>query len=553
MSTLFNLNPKPNVQGAPFLPLAFRFGAAFGLMVLQLALPPDPRGGETVYLGLLALLFLESLWETLRSQKRSGQLFATPSLGMIRFNLVLDILLVTVVIAFQGVDQERFSTIYIFPVLASAFYVTIPEIATIGILSCFAHIASVLLFSFGILPSFGGSGVDPESQSYLAFTLGFASLQVLATTLVVVLIRKHLETLRNTLQRSEATVDELSALHHNVVSSMFSGLITTDMAWRITSANPAAEEILQRPIPMGSQVEELGFLGPALLERPISEHRFECPILGPDGLERLIGGNLAPIRDGTGVEKGRLILFQDLTTIKALEERTRLAERLAAVGELSAELAHEIRNPLASIQGCIQILRKGEHPRPMLDRVLNILHRESERVGAIVTDFLEYTRARPARIQTLWLPSLVEDARASWEMDPRCTELPLLVETIPTLWVQGDPLFVHQILTNLLSNARKAVRGMPSPLIQIQFRPRPGEVLLDVRDNGCGIAADRLRTLFVPFSGGFEEGTGLGLSLVYQFVQAMGWSVQVESSPGQGASFRLGIPTTEAAEDETQA
>jgi len=553
MSNLFSLRPELPTQGAPFLPLAFRFAASFGLLVIHLALPPELNAREGFYLGFLALLFLESALESLRSLKTSGQLFAIPATPMIRANLVLDILLVTVLIAFQGVDQERFATIYIFPVLASAFYLGITEIVAVGVISSIFHVASVLLFSTGIMPNFGASGMDLGSQaSMLPFILGFATLQIFATTLVVVLIRKHLETLHTTISRSEAVVDELAALHSYVVDSMFSGLITTDMAGLITSANPAAENILQRPVPIGAKVEGLEFVEHAFKDRPVREHRFERAIQTLEGNTRLLGGNVAPIRDGSGIEKGRLILFQDLTDIKALEERTRLAERLAAVGELSSELAHELRNPLASIQGCIQILQKGEHPKPMMDRVLNILRRESERVGAIVSDFLDFARPRPVKIQTLWLPSILEDVRASWEMDPRRSDLELLVESVPERWISGDPLCVHQVLTNLLSNARKAVKETEIPIIQIRFKPKGDRLFLEVRDNGCGITKERLKTLFMPFSGGFEEGTGLGLSLVYQFVQQMEWSIDVESTPGQGSTFRLGVPFA-ALKEESEA
>ncbi|MBP1628622.1 MAG: pilS [Holophagaceae bacterium] len=552
MSNLFHLQPENPSQGAPFLPLAFRFAASFGLLVIHLALPPELNAGEGFYLAFLAILFLESILEALQAQKTSGQLFATPSMPLIRFNLVMDILLVTVLIAFQGVDQERFATIYIFPVLASAFYLGIREIVGIGVLSSIFHISSVLLFSKGVMPDFGGSGKGLATQAALMpFILGFATLQIFATTLVVVLIRKHLETLRSTLSRSEAVVDELAALHSYVVDSMFSGLITTDMQGNITSANPAAENILQRPIHIGARVEGLEFVD-HFKDRPVREHRFERTIHTPGGTARLLGGNVAPIRDGAGTEKGRLILFQDLTDIKALEERTRLAERLAAVGELSSELAHELRNPLASIQGCVQILQKGEHPRPMVDRVLNILRRESERVGAIVSDFLDFTRPRPVKIQTLWLPSILEDVRASWEMDPRCADLDLLVETVPEIWISGDPLCVHQVLTNLLSNARKAVKETELPAIQIRFKPQHERILVEIRDNGCGMTDERIKTLFMPFSGGFEEGTGLGLSLVYQFVQQMGWSIEVRSTPGQGSTFQLGVPLAPA-DKETEA
>jgi two-component system sensor histidine kinase PilS (NtrC family) len=533
---------------APFLPLAFRLGAAFGLMVLQLALPVEgPVGppGETFYMVCLALLFLEGVWEVSRALNRGGQPFETPAPAWIRFNLLLDAALVTLLIAFHGVDQERLATIYIFPVLASAFYLRNYEIVGVGILSSAFHITSALLFSYGVLGPFGGSGEAPGlAPARLTFILGFATLQIFAATLVVVVIRKNLESLRQNLSESEAVVDELSAMYRRVFESMLAGLITVDLQGAITSANPAAEKILQRPLSAGLPIAGQGFGDLAALSSHLGEQRFELNFTTTGGERRIIGGNLVPLRSPEGATTGNLLVFQDLTEIKLLEERTRLSERLATVGELSSEMAHELRNPMASILGCVQILKQGEQSRPMMDRVLTILWRESERVSAIVTDFLDFSRPRPVRIQAIGLRHVVEEFRASWETDPRCEGLHLEVEPVPELTVLGDPVWVHQVFTNLLSNARKALRDTPEPVIRLSFQPRPrsGTVVATVSDNGCGMSEERRRAVFIPFSSGFEEGTGLGMSLVFQFVQQMGWSIQVESTLGGGTRVALTLP-----------
>jgi two-component system sensor histidine kinase PilS (NtrC family) len=544
------LQDQPSIDGSvassPFLPLAFRLGASFGLMVLQLALPADPMGpppGELFYMGTLALLFGESVWEANRALASQQDPFATPGPGWIRFNLLLDALLVTLLICFQGVDQERLATIYIFPVLASAFYLNIHEIVAVGILSSAFHIASVLLFMAGILPPFGRSGPWPgQDPAALAYILGFATLQIFAATLVVVSIRQHLERLRQNLSQSEAAVDELSNMYRRVFEAMLSGLITVDLQGRITSANPAAEAILHRGLSPGTATDDLGFGVLADLGKSLREGRFEVGFSAPSGEDRIIGGNLVPLRGGDGAITGNLLVFQDLTTMKVLEERTRLSERLAAVGELSSEMAHELRNPMASILGCVQILKQGEQGPAMLDRVLTILMRESQRVSAIVTDFLDFTRPRPARIQPIRLLAILDDLVASWETDPRSQGLPVTLEPAPDLEVLGDPVWVHQVFTNLLSNARKALAGVAGPVIRLGFQERPGSLLISVRDNGCGMSEERRRSVFIPFASGFEEGTGLGMSLVYQFVQQMGWDIRVESALGEGTAILLTLP-----------
>lgn len=540
----------------PFLPLAFRFFAGFGLLIVHLALPQEGRAtgpGESLYLLALFLLFVEAAWEAGRSHQHSGQFFPTPTLRWIRWNLALDLLLVSLVIGFQGVMQERFSTLYIFPVLASAFYLGTVEIVWVGVASSMCHIFLVLGFSTGLLPAFGLSGAEFDLDgNRIPFLLGIASLQILATTLVVVLIRRNLEGLRTDLSASEATVDELSALHMRVVESMASGLITLDRNDHITSANPAAEAILGCPIPIGRALQDLLPLDNPLPTQQGREHRFER-VYSPNGVDRrIIGGHLASLRSAEGRELGQLLLFQDLTELKALEERTRISERLAAIGQLAAGLAHELRNPLASISGCVQLLHTGPGPADVQTRVLGILERETHRVGAIVTDFLDFARPDTPSGVRLYLPRVLEEARASWEMDPRAAGLPLAVPAPPAAFLVADPVGIHRILMNLLTNARKAVKGVAAPQVSLRATRVDGAIQLAVEDNGCGMDAQQLDRLFVPFAGSFEEGTGLGMSLVYKFIETMGWRIEVASQRGIGTRVQIFLPEV-GPEDEMAA
>ncbi len=524
---------------------------SFGLAVIHLAISQDPTRhlpGETLYLGLLGLLFTEGLLEAGRNLKQKGDLFATPTRPWVHANLVMDILLVALLVAFQGTEQERFATIYIFPVLASAFYLSIPGIVGVALLCATVHLCTLGAFVLGLLPAFGHSlpksGLDGADWAYL---IGFASIQIFAAALVVVVIRKHLETLRSSLQRTEAVVDRISAMYGRVFESLFSGLITVDQEGYITSANPAATQILRRTLHPGDRVSELDLADMPTAVRAGREHRFERTFLTPDGHPRIVGGNIAPIRDTDGEQQGFLVLFQDLTELKTLEERTRLAERMATIGEMSASLAHELRNPMASILGCVQLLRRDEPNPVLLDRALTILQRESDRVSAIVSDFLEFAKPRVTTPQALWFPSVLDEVMASWETDPRCGALHLQHEPPPPLWVEGDPLHVHQVFTNLLSNARKAVASTANPHLHLTFRPE-GErnLVVTLTDNGCGMAPETLQNLFLPFTSAFPEGTGLGMALVYRFVEQMGWEIDVESSPGAGTRIHLTLPVRSA-------
>ena len=531
-------------QGPPFLPLAFRLGASLGLGALHLAIPPDgPLPGEAFYLGFLAAVFLEGVFEAYQSLERHGDPFAVPPKPWIRWNLFLDIAVVLLVVAFQGVNQERLFTFYVLPVLASAFYLGTLDILGVALFTAAAHIVMVLGFDAGWLPSFGHTAQafsrDPADT---ALILALATLQIFAAALVVVLLRRNIERLDASLVATEAAVDELEALHRRVVDSLFSGLVTLDARGRITSANPAAAQILRRPVRVGEPMEAL-FPGAEALEEAVrGMSRFELPMGGPGGT-RILGGQVAPLKEAEGAEApGHLLLFQDLTEFKAMEERTRVAERLAAVGQLSAGLAHELRNPLASIMGCVQLLQDERQPPELQRRLVGILARESGRVDAIVKDFLDFARPGEPKRDRLFLPALVEDLQSSWEMDPRAEGLALQADAAPPVWIETDAVGFHRTLTNLLGNARKAVAGTRRPEVGLAFQLEGPRLAITVRDNGCGMDPERLRSLYVPFASGFEEGTGLGLSLVYQFVQSMGWEIQVESAKGKGTKVRLRLP-----------
>lgn len=530
--------------GAPFLPLSFRLFASFGLLVLHAALPAEGRAsgpGEQVYLGALLLLFGESVWESGRGLLAMDQFFPTPRIAWIRWNLALDLALVSLVIAFQGVLQERFATLYIFPVLASAFYLGTVEIVWVGVLSSITHVALVLGFTTGVIPPFGMSGVVVDLEaSHLPFLLGLASLQVFAATLLIMVIRRRLDRLSTDLQESEATVGELSALHRRVVESLTSGLITLDLEGRVTSANPAAEVILGGRVAPGTPLQTLIPMVNPLSPHRGRVHRFEVTLPGPG--RRIVGGHLASLRGAAGRESGQLVLFQDLTELKALEERTRISERLAAIGQLAAGLAHELRNPLASISGCVQLLRREGSPEEVRARVLGILDRETQRVGAIVSDFLDFARPGPPEGSLLRLPRVLDEVRSSWEMDPRTEGLPLAMDAAPAISIHSDPVGLHRVLMNLLGNARKAVKDVTTPVIRLEVGVSGETLRLAVTDNGCGMTPEQLDRLYVPFAGSFEEGSGLGMSLVYKFVEAMGWRIEVETAPGAGTKVQIFLP-----------
>jgi two-component system sensor histidine kinase PilS (NtrC family) len=531
-------------QGGPFLPLAIRFVASFAILILHFGLDwdiPENSAHEWIYVFFLAALFVESAFESARSTLATGSPFSVPDRPWVFINLFLLCFLVTILVSFHGVGRAGLATLYVFPVFASAFYVGIRAIIGVGALSVALYSICVLLFSNSTTPhlDYLYREIHPSEQMRLIF---FTALQVITATLVVVTIRRRLETLGSNLTKSEAAVDNLSALYRNVVESMDSGLVTTDMNGMLTSANPSAERILQARMVQGQSLKMLGAIEAALQKGIHGINYFEHSIAILGGPEKIVGGTVSPLMDGENRQRGFLVLFQDLTDMKAMEAKMRLSERLATVGELSSKLAHEMRTPLASIMGGAQILRKQGSDAAIADKVLTILLRESERVGAVISDFLELANPRDIKLGPVWLPGLLEEVQATCSTDPRFAGLAVLVEKSADIWIRGEGLACHQVLTNLLSNSRKAVSGRPQPMIRVSQKIQSGKLELTVSDNGIGMDKIRAGDIFTPFHSGFSEGTGIGMSLVFQLAQHMGWEISVESEVGAGTAIKLIIP-----------
>ena len=527
------------------MPLAFRFVASFVLLVLHFGLDLDLPGntaGEWIYVASLAILFAESLVESARSYLATGSPFSVPGRPMVLVNLLLLCALVTLIVSFHGVAKTGLAALYVFPVLASAFYVGTPTIILFGVLSIAMHAICVLLLSGQAGFPLGFLGVETDVlPSERLWHIGFTSLLIIAATLVVVIIRRRIEALRSNLSESEAAVGDLSALYRNVVESMESGLVTTDIKGMLTSANPSAERILQAKLPLGQPMKVLDIVGQAIKKGLPGIFRFEVAIAMPRGAEKIVGGAISPLVDRSHKQAGFLVLFQDLTDIKAMEDKMRLNERLAALGELSSELAHEMRTPLASIKGCVEILRRPNPDGAIVEKVMTILLRESERVGAVLSDFLENANPRDLKLEPIWIPDILEEVHAACATDHRFEGVRLQFEDAKKVWVLGDRRAGHRILTNLLSNSLKALKGQPEPKIKV-FQTIVGDmVTLAVTDNGIGMDKAQLRDIFTPFCSGFAEGTGIGMSLVFQFAQRMGWEIEVNSEINVGTTITIAM------------
>jgi two-component system sensor histidine kinase PilS (NtrC family) len=400
---------------------------------------------------------------------------------------------------------------------------------------------------FGVEPPVSRISGTGEAALAVALTLsGFVAVGALASYLA--------DQLRRAADRLEAkSVDlaELEAVNRLIVQSIQSGLLTALPDGRIASFNRAAEEITGRPPPevLGRPVSEL-FPAIDLEAASRGADRWEVEYTRPSGEMLTLGFSVSTLRDaerdGDGSAEpdrslGTIVLFQDLTPYKALEEQVRRADRLAAVGKLAAGMAHEIRNPLASMSGSVQVLRQelvttSEEHR----RLMDIVVRETDRLNELITDFLLFARPGQAKREAVDLAAVIEETAA---LVGKGSEARLAVDARleQPLAVAGDPRELRQVFWNLLVNAAQAMpRGG-----RIELRGRAAEagwLEVTVRDSGEGIAAKDLPRIFDPFFTTKPTGTGLGLAIVHRIVQSHGGTITVASRPGAGATFTLRFP-----------
>ncbi len=223
----------------------------------------------------------------------------------------------------------------------------------------------------------------------------------------------------------------------------------------------------------------------------------------------------------------------------ALEDHIKRVEKMASMGEMAAGMAHEIKNPLASLGGAIQLLREDLQFNPEHDRLMQIVLRETDRLSTLVTNFLLFARPQASRIDRIRLEEVLADSVALFEKDSKCRgRIEVSLDLLPGLWVEMDPAHLRQIVWNLLLNAAEAIDGSGHIEVRTAVR-KPRHLILQVCDSGCGVERQILPSIFDPFFTTKPKGTGLGLSIVHRLVESYGGWVELESEIGKGTTFNL--------------
>ncbi|MBI5182856.1 MAG: PAS domain S-box protein [Nitrospinae bacterium] len=474
-----------------------------------------------------------------------------------------DLLVETGVIYITGGIESPFSFLYILTIITASIVLYRPGSYIIASLASILYGTFIDLEFYNIIHPLRYYPKAPIScePSYLFYIV---LINISAFFLVAFLsgyLSERLKKVREELKEKSGDLIELQRFHENVVRSIGSGLLTTDLKGGITSFNQAGEGI------SGYKFEEVkGLSCPDLFDLPEISMVFKEPIMignnpyrcegifrRKDGRKIYIGISFSLLRDEMDRVKGVISIFQDITKVKEMEERVARAERFAAIGKISAGIAHEIRNPLASMSGSIQVLKDELTLDGENRRLMEIVVRETDRLNMIIKEFLGYANPKPLRSRRCNINKIIEETltllKHSREYNPK---IELVISNKIEIWAEIDPEQMKQVFWNLSINAIQAMPDGGKLEITTSYnnqdhidRDNIGNPLSRQRvkmvfhDTGIGISKEDMAKIFDPFFTTKEGGTGLGLATVYRIIEDHGGSIGIKSQPGKGTYVNI--------------
>jgi len=465
--------------------------------------------------------------------------------------IVWDLILVTTLILVTGGVNSPYVFLYFLSIISASVLLARSEAYYTASL-CVILYGAILDFQFYGKLSILGLSAQPAQQFGAGYLLYLICLYSAAFYLAAFLAGSLAERARvseSALQEKAIDFAELERLNGSIVSSIDSGLVTVNSAGRVRVFNPFAEE-LTGISQTDAYDRELGEVLPGLApyrDAIFGVTRGEFEHQRKDGQQMLLSFKTVPLTGCEGETVGALLDLHDLTKLKRMAVELQRADSLAAVGELSARMAHEIRNPLATISGSVQLVSQREWTDERDQRLFSIIIRETDRLDGLLRDFLNYAKpTAPNKVQ-LNLRRIVTDLCALLGVDERLKQVRIENRVPEGLVVVFDKDQCTQVFWNLLVNGAEAIGGDGRIVIEAEdFSVGIGgerQVRISVRDDGCGMNEVEVKQVFEPFFTTKKGGTGLGLATVYRIVQSHAGRIMVHSVRGEGTTVTLYLPS----------
>ena len=470
-----------------------------------------------------------------------------------RLQLALDVAIITFVVYITGGVVSYLSILYHLPIIAGSIVLDRRGGIFAASLSAAGYGVLMDLDYYGLLPQWFKL-VHIQGEPIWADVVTTMAVNILSFFTVAYLTgylaRRTTEAERE-LEEKEIDYDRLQELNRLIVDNIPAGIMTLNEHGRITSFNRAATEIT------GYTIKEVYNRDVAELFPPLVEC-FATP--GVRGEMELKGRNKDRLILGFTLSRGQtkdvawVVIFQNLTQLKQLEEELQRSEKLRALGELSASLAHEIRNPLASISGSIQVMKEEIEQIGYRTNLMDIILRETKRLNSLITDFLMFARPTAEKMEPLHLSTVVKDIVDVLKYNPEAKDVSIECSIADGLHIEGNQRQLSQVVWNLLINAINSMDGKGRLAIRLStcdtmglpptLRGKGRFIALSIEDNGKGIEPENLKRIFDPFFTTKPTGTGLGLSIAYRIIESHGGLIDVDSTPGRGTVFTIYLPVS---------
>jgi two-component system, NtrC family, sensor histidine kinase PilS len=464
-----------------------------------------------------------------------------------------DLLLITCLVYYLGGAISPFSLLYLIVIAVASTLLR----RRAGVI-----VASLALVLYGgMIVGLSNGWVRPASRTQevisgwrLNYNLAVHGFGFYVVALLTYYLAHNVTRAERELEEKSEHLADLQVVHRDVIQSITSGLLTTDLDGVVTSANLAGLEILGRTEAemVGNPIHRWGLFTAERWREATAESertgrmRSEIETTRGDGESRHVGFTISRLTEAIGNHRGYIVIFQDLTRWRRIQEELRMKDRMVAVGELAAGLAHEIGNPLAAISGSVQMLAGRLDGDPAQRKLIEILLKESHRLDRTIKGFLRFARPRERSSVSFDIARLLSEnfelLRNSEEVSERhVLELDL---DPPSARLFADPDQVSQIFWNL---ARNSLRAMPDGgTLRITGQFLGDWYKMAVIDSGRGMTEEQRTNLFHPFQSFFDGGTGIGMAIVYRIVQDHGGRLRVDSRPGAGTTITVELPTAAA-------